>query len=227
MGRFLIMSDFFKLFKRELSISMKDFLVLFTFSSFFIISVLIFIFAFGAKFTGIGGIYKPIIWVILIFSITLISENFVYNDFFDGSFKELNSLGYSEELIIFCKAVVMWLMILFATIFLVPIFSIFFDISITESFYLFTNITLATPSLTLISIVSSLFSIQLGRNKIIQFILIFPFYIPIIIFTTTSSNIQIDSNLHDNNFLILIGIFFITLPLSLFISKLIMGELNR
>ena len=28
MGRFLIMSDFFKLFKRELSISMKDFLEL-------------------------------------------------------------------------------------------------------------------------------------------------------------------------------------------------------
>ena len=31
----------------------------------------------------------------------------------------------------------------------------------------------------------------------------------------------------DNNFLILIGIFFITLPISLLISRLIMKEINR
>ena len=222
-----MISDFNKIFQRELSISMKNFLILFTFSSFFIISILIFILAIGSKLTEIHGLYKPIILVTLIFSSTLISENFIHNDFFDGSLKELKSLGYSEESIILCKSLVMWLMVILPTIFLMPIFSIFFNISTQDSFYLFLNIFFATPSLTMISIVSSLFSIQLGRNKIIQSILIFPFYIPIIIFASSSSNIQINTNSHNSNFLILIGIFFITLPVCLYISRLIMKELNR
>ncbi len=221
------MTEFYKLFQRELSINIKNFFVLFTFSSFFIISILIFVFAFGSDLSEIDGLYKPIVWVILIFSITLVSENFIYNDFSDGSLKELEFLGYNNELIIFCKSFVMWLLIIMATIFLVPIFSIFFNISFNETVYLFIYIFFASPSLTLISIVSSLFSIQLGKNKIVQFILIFPFYIPVIIFTTSSSNIQLNANSHNSNFLILIGIFFITLPLCLFISRLIMKELNK
>ena len=221
------MSEFKNLFQRELLINLKNFLVLFTFSSFFIISIMIFVFAFGSDFSAIDGLYKPIIWVILIFSITLVSEHFIYNDFFDGSLKELEFLGYSNELIIFCKSFVMWLLIIFTTFFLVPIFSIFFNISLKETLFLFFYIVFATPSLTLISVVSALFSIQLGRNKIIQFILVFPFYIPIVIFTTSSNNIQTSINSHNSNFLILIGIFFITLPLCLFISRLIMRELNR
>ena len=96
------MSEFKNLFHRELLINVKNFLVLFTFSSFFIISIMIFVFAFGSDFSAIDGLYKPIIWVILIFSITLVSEHFIYNDFFDGSLKELEFLGYSNELIIFC-----------------------------------------------------------------------------------------------------------------------------
>ena len=39
---------------------------------------------------------------------------------------------------------------------------------------------------TLISLLSALFSIQLKRNKIVQFVIILPFFIPIVIFTTTS-----------------------------------------
>jgi heme exporter protein B len=87
------------------------------------------------------------------------------------------------------------------------------------------SIFLASPSLILISLVASLFSIQLKSNKILQFIIIFPFYIPIIIFTTSIGHNQ--DKLYDNNFLILIGIFFITLPISLLTSRLIMREINR
>ena len=51
---------------------------------------------------------------------------------------------------------------------------------------------------------------------------------PIIIFTTSTTNNDIDGYIFDdNNFLILIGIFFITLPISLLTSKLIMKEINR
>ena len=220
-----MINDFWNLLKRELKIGFKDFFTIISFSSFFLISILIFVFAFGSIPIEIGMIYKPIIWVILIFSIMLVSENFTYNDYLDGSLKELQFLGYPEEMIIFSKSIVMWLMIIIPSLFLVPISSIFFKLSLTDSLLLFMSIFLASPSLILISLVASLFSIQLKSNKILQFIIIFPFYIPIIIFTTSIGHNQ--DKLYDNNFLILIGIFFITLPISLLTSRLIMREINR
>ena len=220
-----MINDFWNLLKRELKIGFKDFFTIISFSSFFLISILIFVFAFGSIPIEIGMIYKPIIWVILIFSIMLVSENFTYNDYLDGSLKELQFLGYPEEMIILSKSIVMWLMIIIPSLFLVPISSIFFKLSLTDSLLLFMSIFLASPSLILISLVASLFSIQLKSNKILQFIIIFPFYIPIIIFTTSMGQNQ--NKLYDNNFLILIGIFFITLPISLLTSRLIMREINR
>ena len=220
-------SDFIKLILREFNIGLRNLFIIFTFFTFFITAILIFVFAFGSNISQINGIYKPIILVILIFSIMLISENFIINDYLDGSLKELQFLGYSEELIFVCKSITMWIMVLMPTIFLFPIFSIFSEISLIESFYFFLNILFATPSLILISLISSLFSAQLKRSKIIQFIIIFPFYIPIIIFTTAANNNIEKDNFYNSNFLILIGIFFITLPVCLYASKLIMKEINR
>ena len=219
---------FFNLIKREMRICLKNSFVMISFSSFFLISILIFVFAFGSGSIDGDKLYKPIVWVLLIFSLMLISENFTYNDYADGSLKEMQFLGYSEEVIILSKGIAMWFMIMLPTFFLIPISSILFNVTFTSSVILFLNICLACPSLILISLVSSLFSIQLKNNKIIQFIIIFPFYIPIIIFTTSTTNNDIDGYIFDdNNFLILIGIFFITLPISLLISKLIMKEINR
>ncbi len=220
-----MINDFCHLFKRELKIGFNDFFTIISFSSFFLISILIFVFAFGSIPIEISLFYNPMVWVILIFSIMLVSENFTYNDYLDGSLKELQFLGYSEELIILSKALIMWLMIIIPSLFLVPLSCIFFKLSLIESVLLFVSIILASPSLILISLVASLFSIQLKSNKIIQFIIIFPFYIPIVIFTTTAGHNQ--SNLYENNFLILIGIFFITLPVTLITSRLIMKEINR
>ena len=217
-------SDFVNLMKREILLSLKNISLIFTFSTFFVISVLIFIFALGSNINEINNIYKPVVWVILIFSMMLISENFLYSDHNDGSLKEMQFLGYGIELIIFCKSLTMWIVIVIPTILLTPVFSIFFNLATSNSLYLLLNILFATPSLTLISLISSLFAIQLKRNKIIQFVIIFPFYIPIIIFTTSSNFSNFENN---NNFLILIGIFFITLPLCLFTSRLIIKEINR
>ncbi len=220
-------SDFYILMSREISIGIKNFFVLYTFASFFIISILIFVFAIGSDLIAKNNIYEPIIWVLLIFSVMLVSENFVSNDCNDGSLKELQFLGYNEELIILCKSITMWIMILLPMIALMPIVSIFFKIDYVDIFYLFINFLFATPSLVLLSLVSSLFSMQLKRNKIIQFIIILPFYIPIIIFTSSSKKFALENNLYNNNFLILIGIFFITLPLCLYTSRLIMKEINK
>ncbi len=219
-------SDFSKLFRREIKMSLKNLSVIFSFSTFFIIASLIFIFAID-NLSYLENFYKPIIWVVLIFSMMLVSENFLNEDFNDGSLKELQFLGFTEELIILCKSISMWIMIILPILFLMPIILVFFKLTSSETFNLLINIIFATPSLTLISILSSLFSVQLKRNRIIQFVIIFPFFIPMIIFTTSSDKYFDSSSYIGDQFLILIGIFFITLPICLFTGKLIMREINK
>ena len=121
----------------------------------------------------------------------------------------------------------MWVMIMIPMLFLVPLVFVFFQITLYELISLVINLFLATPSLTLISILSSLFSVQLKRNRIVQFVIILPFFIPMIIFTTSSGTLFESNNLKENQFLILIGIFFITLPVCLMAGKLIMREINK
>ena len=215
------------LLRREVAVCLKNLSTAASFCCFFVISMLIFIFSLGAGIMEVKGIYNSIIWVILVFSMMLISENFIIDDYNDGSLKELQFLGYSEELVFFSKSLVMWVMIMIPMLLLIPLFSVFFNLSLPESINLCLGIILASPSLTVISLVASLFSVQLRRNKIIQFIIIIPFYIPIVIFGTTANTSSTVTTETMNNFLILIGIFFITLPICLIASRLILREINK
>ena len=114
------------LFRREVGISLKNFSTAVSFCCFFVISMLIFIFSLGTGILEIKEIYNSIVWVVLVFSTMLISENFIIDDYNDGSLKELQFLGYSEELIVLCKGCfVMWIMIMIPTVLLIPLFAIF------------------------------------------------------------------------------------------------------
>ena len=81
--------------------------------------------------------------------------------------------------------------------------------------------------LILISLIASLLTIQIKRNKVLQFIIIMPFYVPIIIFTTSNYDGIFYSSLELNKILILIGFFLITLPITLLLGKLILNEINK
>ena len=207
MGKYKVKLDFFKLIKREIRIMLKNFSVIYSFSTFFVVASLIFVFSVN-DISYVKNFYKSIVWIVLIFSIMLVSENFLNEDFNDGSLKELQFLGFSEESIIISKSIAMWFMIMIPMLFLMPLVFVFFQNYIYELISLVINLILATPSLTLISILSSLFSVQLKRNKIIQFVIILPFFIPMIIFTTSTGTLFESYNLIENQFLILIGIFF-------------------
>ena len=217
MGKYKVKLDFFKLVKREIRIMLKNFSIIYSFSTFFVIASLIFVFSVN-DISYVKIFYKSIVWIVLIFSIMLVSENFLNEDFNDGSLKELQFLGFSEESIMVSKSIAMWVMIMIPMLFLVPLVFVFFQITLYELINLVINLFLATPSLTLISILSSLFSVQLKRNKIIQFVIILPFFVPLIIFTTSTGTLFESYNLNENQFLILIGIFFITLPVCLWLE---------
>ena len=116
--------------------------------------------------------------------------------------------------------------IIFSNFYLIPLTSLLFGISFSATVTVFYIFLLSSPTLVLLSLISALFSLQIKRNKFIQFIIVMPFFIPVIIFAS-SANINDDGNLNNDNFLILFGFFLITLPISIIIGKLLIKETNQ
>lgn len=214
-----------KLLEREISLSFKNSKSLLSYVSFFFISLILFIFAIGPDVEILSLLFRPILWVIMIFALISISETFVYEDYLDGSLQELQFLGYSEISIFLSKCFAMTISLLIPNLVLIPISSIFFNI---ENFFLIETIffiILAFPTLSLISILSALISLQVKKNKFIQFILIMPFFIPIVIFSTGTNFLLNIGN--EFKILILISLFLITLPLCIFLGRLVIKEINH
>ena len=110
----------------------------------------------------------------MLFAIILVSDNFLLSDFQDGSLKAAIFRVF-EESIILSKTVVMYLVLITPHFFLIPIFSIFYNINFNDLFQLSLDIFIGMPSLILISLIASLLTIQIKRNKVLQFIIIMPF----------------------------------------------------
>ena len=219
------MTNFKNLLYREFIISFKNTKSLYSYCTFFFTSILLFVFGIGSDISILSTIYKPILWMITIFSLILISESFVFEDFLDGSLSELQFLGYSEEVIFLSKFLVMFTSLVVPNIILIPISSILFEVNFFDVVEIITLFIISLPTISLISILSALFSLQVKRNKFIQFILIMPFFIPIIIIAT-SENFFVTNLGYEFKIFVLIGLFLITLPLSILIGKLIIKELN-
>ena len=93
---------FFNLIKREMRICLKNSFVM-IFSSFFNFNFN-FCFAFGSGSIDGDKLYKPIVWVLLIFSLMLIGEDFTNNDYADGSLKKCNFLVIQKKSLYYQRA---------------------------------------------------------------------------------------------------------------------------
>ena len=166
------MRNLFKLIKREIQISLSDISSLCSFVTLFFLGVLIFVLGFGSDISELKKLFLPIVWVVFLFSLILGAENFITNDFNDGSLKELQFLGFSNELIFISKSISMWIILILPCLIMIPIFSIMFSIQIDQILHLTANLLIASPSLVLISLISSLLSLQVRKNRILQFIIV-------------------------------------------------------
>ena len=220
------MKNFEILVKRELKILFVSVKHILSYSSFFFLVFLLFAFSIGPNLETLSSIYLPILFMIILFSLILTSENFIDEDFKNGCFKELQFLGFSPEQIFLAKSFSMFSSIIFSNFFLIPLTSLLFGISFSATITVFYIFLLSSPTLVLLSLISALFSLQIKRNKFIQFIIVMPFFIPIVIFASSTDIFNYESS-NNENFLILFGFFLITLPISIIIGKLLIKETNQ
>ena len=221
------MRQFSALFYRELFIGFKNtnnFLISFFF---FLVGVLIFIFAAGSDQETLLKIGHAIVWSIILFTTILSSEQFFLKDYLDGSLKELQVIGYNPEIIILTKTMVMWIYLILPLVIFTPLIGIMLQIDIKEILILVFSIILGSPSLLLITSIGVLLTIQSSNNKVILLVLIFPFFIPILIFGVGAIEVSRSMMNPSSNFFILIAIFLITLPLTMILGKYAFKEMNN
>ena len=66
--------------------------------------------------------------MIILFSLILTSDNFIDEDFKNGSLKELQFLGFSAEQIFIAKSLSMLVSIVLSNFFLIPLTSLFLEL---------------------------------------------------------------------------------------------------
>ena len=78
------MKNFEILVKRELKILFVSVKHILSYSSFFLLVFLLFAFSVGPNLKTLSSIYLPILFMIILFSLILTSENFIDEDFKNG-----------------------------------------------------------------------------------------------------------------------------------------------
>lgn len=212
---------------REFFLSFKNTHSLIICLLFFVLGITIFTISIGNSSITELNIGSSIIWVLFIFTLLLSIEQFFLKDYLDGSLKELVLLGFSSDLIIIAKTLTIWVFLIFPLLLFFPLVGIVLGIKLKEIYIQLIAIFLSSPSLILLSIIGTLVTIQSKSSKIMLTILILPFIIPIIIFGVGATEIFFESTKPFQNFFILIAIFLITLPLTLFVGRIAFKELSN
>ena len=221
------MKKIFLLLKRELFVNFRNLDNLYINIFFFILSIFIFILSFGYDNLFSKEYGHAVIWSVVLFTIILSSEQFFIEDFWDGSIRELQIIGFSSHSIILVKLLVMWILLILPILFITPIMSLLLGIEPSEIKTLLISIALGSPSLLLISIIGIIITVQSKKNKLLLVTLILPFYIPILIFGVGSVELERKLISPTSNFFILIGIFLITLPITVFTGNYALKEVNQ
>ena len=209
----LILSIFF----REYLLTFRNFYDVLTIVVFFILGILIFIFAIGPDTKIYSQIGVGIIWTLVLLSTNLSIKKLYQDDFNDGSLILFYISGISLELIVIIKIIAAWLFFQLPFIIIIPIACLILNVNTDKIFLLISTFLIGSPILTAISSISGSMNLMNNKNFAIGSVIILLLSIPIIIFSV--SLIDSKSDLVKPQLNILLGILMLFLAITPWISS--------
>ena len=213
------LNSIFAIFKREFQISYRNFSDILSILIFFILGVIIFVFAIGPSSEIFNKIGVGIIWTLILLSNTLSLRKFYQEDFDDNSIILFHMSGLSYETIVLIKIIVMWIFIQIPFLIIIPIGSILLNIEFTNIKYIYLSFIIGSPIITCISSISGSMNLLNKKNFALGSLIIMIFSIPVLIFAV--SLVNVDKSNIDALLNILLGImlfFFAITPWTCAIS---------
>lgn len=204
------------IFKREYLLTFRNFYDILMVLIFFLLGVLIFVFAIGPDKKIYSQIGIGLIWTLLLFSSNLSIKKFFQDDFEDGSTILFYISGISFEIIVIIKIVTNWLFFQSPFLLIIPIACLMLEIEQDKIPLLLLTFAIGSLILTSLSSISNSMNLLNDKNIVIGSVIVMLFSIPIIIFSVAIVEAQVD--LIKAQIKILLGILMIFLAITPWIS---------
>ena len=206
------------IFKREFLLTFRNYYDVLTIITFFILGILIFIFAIGPEEKIYSQIGIGIIWTLLLLSTNLSIKKFYQDDFNDGSIILFFISGVTYEFIVILKIITAWLFFQFPFLVIIPITCLLLGVDQNKIFLLLVTFTVGSPILTSLSSISGSMNLLNDKNFAIGSIIVMLFSIPVIIFSVNI--VEAPTGLIKAQFNILLGILMLFLGITPWISSI-------
>ncbi|WP_191600674.1 heme exporter protein CcmB [Marinomonas algicola] len=161
-----------------------------------------------------------IIWCAASLAILMSVESMFKEDFNDGCLEQWLVSGLSLPLLILLKTFIHWLIVIVPLLAMAPLLSQMLFLS-TDIFYvLLKTLILGTPALFLIGTIGSALTVSLRHGAVLMLLIIIPFYLPVIIFSTGAIRAAQNGMLYDGQIAILGAISLVSLVVSPIMSAI-------
>lgn len=161
-----------------------------------------------------------IIWCAASLAILMSVESMFKEDFNDGSLEQLLVNGLSLPLLIVLKIIAHWLLVIIPLLCMTPIFSQMLFLPDQAFWVLISTLLLGSPALFLIGTIGSALTVSLRHGAVLMLLIILPFYLPVIIFSTGAISAVSAEMAFDGQMAILAAISLVALAVSPIMSAI-------
>ncbi|OUV63227.1 MAG: heme exporter protein CcmB [Gammaproteobacteria bacterium TMED119] len=175
---------------------------------FFIIVVSLFPLGVSPDRELLSEIAPGVIWVTALLASLMSMDAIFRSDYDDGSLEQLLLLPGSKVLLVLAKVTAHWISIGLPLIIIAPVMALLLYFPAHAIVSLMVTLLISTPILSLLGAVGVALTLSLRTGGILSSLLILPFYIPVLIFSTMAISAA-TSNLPVMGYYALLGAFLI------------------
>ena len=205
--------------KKELILYFRNLNNIFLPLIFFFLIVSIFPLVLGPDKSLFNNIIPGVIWITAILTTLLSSNNFFRDDYSNGVIEMYLTSNAAVELILFLRIIACWLFTCLPIILFMPLVSILFTISFSDSLVILITLLVGTPILISIGIFGSALTLGLAKNNILTPIIVIPFYIPVLIFSASAIEAVSIGLSYEMQILTLLALLLLILPIMPYLLK--------
>jgi heme exporter protein B len=214
----LVFNSITALFIREFQITYRNFSDILSILLFFLLGIIIFIFAIGPNKEIFNQINVSIIWALILLSNTLSIRKYFQNDFDDNSIILFHVSGLSLEIIVIIKIISIWIFIQIPFIIIIPLSYILLNLDFNNIKIFYISFLIGSSIISCITSISSSMNLLNKNNFAIGSLIIMILSIPVIIFSVNLN--YISEEIVEAQIKILIGIMLLFFAITPWVSAL-------
>ncbi|WP_111639221.1 heme exporter protein CcmB [Marinomonas shanghaiensis] len=151
---------------------------------FFVIVVVLFPIGIDSSSEFLTPAASGIIWCATVLAVLMAVDSLFKEDYRDGSLEQLVVCGLSLPLLILLKVIAQWLAVILPLLVIMPLLGEMLYLSSASLWALMVTLLVGSPSLFFMGVIGAALTVSIKQGAILVMLLILPFYLPVIIFST-------------------------------------------